>query len=85
VGEYRPEHLFTLKQSLEGYRYYQKLILELDRETARFMQALPSATQQPMPPCTKATAYTGKATILSSIFGVSCTALPESISPTFPK
>jgi transposase len=57
VGDYRPEHLFTLKQSLEGYRYYQKLILELDQETARFMQALPTATQQPMPPRTKATAY----------------------------
>ncbi len=25
------EQLFTLKQSLEGYRYYQKLILELIR------------------------------------------------------
>ena len=57
VGDYRPEHLFTLKQSLEGYRYYQKLILELDQETARFMQALPSATEDPMPPRTKATAY----------------------------
>ena len=34
VGDYRPEHLFTLKQSLEGYRYYQKLIVELDQETA---------------------------------------------------
>jgi transposase len=57
VGDYRPEHLFTLKQSLEGYRYYQKLILELDQETARLMQALPSATEHPMPPRTKATAY----------------------------
>ena len=45
VGDYRPEHLFTLKQSLQGYRYYQKLILELDQETARLMQALPSATE----------------------------------------
>lgn len=57
VGDYRPEHRFTLKQSLEGYRYYQKLILELDRERARLMQALPSATEDPMPPRTKATAY----------------------------
>jgi transposase len=55
VGDYRPEHLFTLKQSLEGYRYYQKLILELDQETARLMQALPSATEHPVPPRTKAT------------------------------
>ncbi|MGC2283795.1 MAG: IS110 family transposase [Candidatus Acidiferrum sp.] len=57
VGDYRPEHLFTLKQSLAGYRYYQKLILELDQETARLMQALPSAIEHPMPPRTKATAY----------------------------
>jgi transposase len=57
VGDYRPEHLFTLKQSLEGYRYYQKLILELDQETARLMQALPSATEDPVPPRTKPTAY----------------------------
>ena len=47
VGDYRREHLFTLKQSLAGYRYYQKLILELDQETARLMQALPSATEDP--------------------------------------
>jgi transposase len=57
VGDYRPEHPFTLKQSLEGYRYYQKLILELNQETACLMQALPSATEDPMPPRTKATAY----------------------------
>jgi hypothetical protein len=30
VGDYRPEHLFTLKQSLDGYRFYKKLITELD-------------------------------------------------------
>ena len=39
VGDYRPEHLFTLKQSLDGYRFYKKLITELDEETARLMQA----------------------------------------------
>ncbi len=37
MGDYRPEHLFTLKQSLDGYRYYQKLIAELDDEIARLM------------------------------------------------
>src|ERR1700730_18433582 len=26
VGDYRREHLFTLRQSLEAYRYYQRLI-----------------------------------------------------------
>jgi transposase len=32
VGDYRPEHLFTLRQSLAAYRSYQKLIDECDRE-----------------------------------------------------
>jgi transposase len=59
VGDYRPEHLFTLRQSLDGYRYYQKLIAELDCEILRFMQALPGAVEHPapMPERTKPNAY----------------------------
>src|SRR3984957_12212658 len=58
-GDYRPEHLFTLKQSLDGYRYYQKLIAELDREIQRLMQTLPSAveTGQEIPQRTKHSAF----------------------------
>lgn len=32
TGDYRPEHLFTLKQSLAAYRHYQKLIADCDSE-----------------------------------------------------
>jgi transposase len=32
VGDYRREHLFTLRQSLAAYRNYQKLIADCDRE-----------------------------------------------------
>jgi transposase len=32
TGDYRPEHLFTLKQSLASYRHYQKLMSACDRE-----------------------------------------------------
>ena len=42
-GDYRPEHLFTLRQSLDGYRFHQSLIVALDCEIARFMRTLPSA------------------------------------------
>jgi transposase len=58
-GDYRPEHLFTLKQSLDGYRYYQKLIAELDHEIERWMRVLPSATVdfQPIPKRTKPSAF----------------------------
>jgi transposase len=57
--DYRPEHLFTLKQSLDGYRYYQKLMTELDNEIARLMHTLPNATEHPspIPKRTKRTAY----------------------------
>jgi transposase len=32
VGDYRPEHLFTLRQSLAAYRSYQTLLADCDRE-----------------------------------------------------
>ena len=58
-GDYRPEHLYTLRQSVDGYRFHQKLITDLDGEIARLMQTLPSATQRSEPPATrtKLTAY----------------------------
>jgi transposase len=34
-GDYLAEHLFTLRQSLAGYRYYQTLIAEADQEIHR--------------------------------------------------
>lgn len=43
VGDYRPEHVFTLRQSLEAYRYYQKLMAECDVEIERHLTALPDA------------------------------------------
>jgi transposase len=51
--------MFTLKQSLDGYRYYQKLIAELDREIQRLMQTLPSAVKpgQEIPRRTKHSAF----------------------------
>ena len=36
-GDYRPEHIFALRQSLAAYRYYQQLVLETDREIQRQM------------------------------------------------
>jgi transposase len=35
VGDYRPEHLFTLRQSLAAYRYYQRLVADCDGEIER--------------------------------------------------
>jgi transposase len=41
VGDYREEHLFVLRQSLQSYRHFQRLIQEVDMEVKRLMQQLP--------------------------------------------
>lgn len=43
VGDYRPEHLFTLRQSLGAYRSYQKLIDDCDREIRRYLEQVQSS------------------------------------------
>lgn len=46
VGDYRHEHLFTLRQSLAAYRSYQKLIDDCDREVRHLLEDF----QPPHPP-----------------------------------
>jgi len=55
VGDYRPEHLFTLRQSLEAYRHYQRLIEECDLQVQGLLDAFDAAIDpvaQPLPPAT---------------------------------
>ena len=42
TGDWRPEHLFTLRQGLNAYRYYQNLLAECDREMERQLQEFSS-------------------------------------------
>ena len=42
VGDYREEHLFVLRQSLQGYRTYQQMIENVDVEVKHRMARLPS-------------------------------------------
>jgi transposase len=52
VGDYRPEHLFTLRQSVDAYRQYQRLIGECDREVQSLLAAFASTrdpAQHPLP------------------------------------
>jgi len=51
-GNYRAEHLVTLGQSLEGYRYLQGLMEKTDKEIEKFMDVLPAKidlSQHPLP------------------------------------
>ncbi len=52
VGDYREEHLFTLGQSLESYRHYQRLIPEVDAQVKQMMRRLPGRVdigEKPLP------------------------------------
>jgi transposase len=86
VGDYRSEHLFTLRQSLRAYRSYQQLIDECDREIRGALNdfqppvtpAGPSADVQP-PESRKtrtASADAGLRTELKRVFGVDLTKIP---------
>jgi transposase len=52
VGDYRPEHLFTLRQSLEAWRYHRKLIADCDDEVQRHLAQFASKAdpkEKPLP------------------------------------
>ena len=53
VGDYRREHLFTLRQSLKAYRHYQTLIADCDEEIEKYLKEIDSkidVDQHPLPP-----------------------------------
>lgn len=58
-GDYREEHLFALRQSLAGYRFYQSLIAEVDVELETKTRELPREAYgaEEMPPRTKECMY----------------------------
>jgi len=89
VGDWREEHLFTLRQALAAYRHYQHLIAECDQEIERLLaqfdsQVDPATT--PLPPATTShrqpqrneirLARTDLRTELYRILGVDLTQVP---------
>jgi transposase len=52
VGDYRPEHLFTLQQSLAGWRFLQTQIHECDAQIHRQLAAFAAKADptKPLPP-----------------------------------
>jgi transposase len=65
VGDYRPEHLFTLKQSLALYRGYEKQISECESEVQRFMKKLDTKTSQTAHPLSPAKDSVKKCKVMS--------------------
>lgn len=52
-GDYRPEHLFALRQALELYDYYQQKVVECDSEILKEMQTLETRAAGAPPPAPK--------------------------------
>jgi transposase len=52
-GDWRAEHLFTLRQSLAAWRYHQTLIAECDAELAAQLASLGNQAETAVPPATK--------------------------------
>ena len=42
TGDYRPEHIFTLKQALQAYRHYRQMIRDCDTEIERHLNEFES-------------------------------------------
>ena len=85
VGDYRIEHLFTLRQSLAAYRSYQQLIDDCDREIRRSLDTFqspgepddsPNADHQPESKKRPPSADAGLRTELKRVFGVDLTKIP---------
>jgi transposase len=82
VGDYRHEHLFTLRQSLAAYRSYQKLIDDCDREIGERLRDF----QPPQPPAETREQETGTKKVRSAdgvlpselqrVFGIDLTQIP---------
>ncbi|SRR5579884_1401674 len=80
-GDYRAEHLFTLKQSLESYRHYQKLIAECDRQLRGMLNAIEGKSGEGEPPVSgKKFRKAGDEELRQKfyrVFGVDLTAVPS--------
>jgi len=86
VGDYRREHVFTLRQSLAAFRHYQELIAACDREIAQSLEEFESKLDPPPPGSTSLSKDGSKPktsepgfdlqTHLHRIFGVDLTQVP---------
>jgi transposase len=84
-GDYRPEHLFALRQSLAAFHCYQQRVVEVDQEIQCRLGSLETATtaEPTVPKRTKASAYQRRRYEPKTFdLRVGCIESSESISPT---
>jgi len=83
VGDYRAEHIFTLKQSLTAYRYYQQLVADCDREIQQRIESFDTTDSNPTAAAVDSSNSTSTTaptfdlrSHLQRLFGVDLTAIP---------
>jgi transposase len=82
VGDYRPEHLFTLRQSLAAHRSYQKLIDDCDREIRERLhdfkppRPLPETVEDEKSPKRPRSPDSVLQSELKRVFGIDLTQIP---------
>jgi len=91
VGDYRPEHIFTLRQSVNAYRSYQVMIADCDREIHQWLKDFEAAsklsaadgeaesnpsTSVSETPESKGPSVSGLSSQLQRVFGVDLTKVP---------
>jgi hypothetical protein len=72
-GDYRPEHLFALQQSLAAFHYYRELVVDVVQEIQRQLGSLETAAtaEATVPKRTKASAYQRRRYELTNVPGIS--------------
>lgn len=81
VGDYRPEHLFSLQQALESYRHFQSQIAACDQHVERMLAHFDSQEHCAEAPSTKYRAQGNQPAFdvpseMHRILGVDLTAIP---------
>ena len=81
VGDYRPEHLFSLQQALENYRHFQSQIAACDQHIEQMLARFDSQEQCAEAPSIKYKAQGNQPTFdvpseMHRILGVDLTAIP---------
>jgi transposase len=81
VGDYRPEHLFSLQQALENYRHFQNQIAACDQHIEQMLARFDSQEQCAQAPSTKYKAQGNQPAFdvpseMHRILGVDLSAIP---------
>lgn len=82
IGDYLPEHIFTLKQSQTAYRHYQQLIGDCDQEIRRRVETFQNNDANPTAPAESSNVSAPTAagfdlrSHLERIYGTDLTAIP---------